>query len=176
MAKSTAVDKYFDALSESYDAIIEAIKQGNERGFRVSSSLLSEAQRGQKEALELGKKFAEDPTDIGGFYRAVMESTTKAQGRALELARQMFDELAESRTEARDTIEKVVKANRIAGEAAVEAARDVASTTADRVRTGVSRVTSRVRSEGAEVADATAEAATKTRKTAAAAANGSATE
>ena len=139
----TAIDKYFGALTESYDAIIGAIKAGNERGFRVSNNLLAEAQRGQRESVEIGKQFAADPTDIGAFYRAVMESTTKAQGRALELARQMFDELSESRNEARETIEKVVKAQRAAGEAAVEAVRDVASVTVDRVRTGVGRVTHR---------------------------------
>ena len=144
MAKNTAADKYFEALTESYDAIIEAIKAGNERGYRVSNNLLAEAQRGQREAVELGRTFAADPTDVGGFYRAMMESTTKAQGRALELARQMFDELSESRTESRDVIEKVVKAQRAAGEAAVEATRDLVSTTAERVRTGVTRVTTGV--------------------------------
>lgn len=154
---NTAIDKYFEALTESYDAIIEAIRSGNERGYRVSTNLLTEAQRGQREAIELGKKFADDPTDVGGFYRAAMESTTKAQGRALELARQMFDEMSESRSEAREAIERVVKAQRTAGEAAVEAARDVASTTADRVRTGVNRVATR----GQEPAEEPAAAATE---------------
>ncbi|HYM14807.1 MAG TPA: hypothetical protein VEZ14_04560 [Dehalococcoidia bacterium] len=139
----SALDKYFEALTESYDAIIEAVKAGNERGYRISSNLITEAQKGQKDALELGRKFAEDPTDLGGFYRSMMEATTTAQGRALELARQMFDEMSESRTETREVIEKVIKAQRTAGEAAVEAARGVASTTAERVRTGVERVTTR---------------------------------
>jgi hypothetical protein len=168
--QTSAVDKYFEALTESYDAIIDAIKAGNERGFRISTNLLSEAQRGQHEAVELGRKFADDPTDIAGFYRAVMESTTKAQGRALELARQMFDELSESRGDTREAIEKVVKAQRAAGEAAVEAARDVASTTADRVRTGVSRVTNRAAGAAEEAADTVKDEAAKTRKSTAAAA------
>jgi hypothetical protein len=148
-ARTTAADKYFEALTESYDAIIEALKAGNERGLRVSNNVLTEAQHGQREAIELGRKFAEDPTDVGGFYRAVMESTTKAQGRTLELARQLFDEMSESRTEAREVIEKVVKAQRVAGEAAVEAAREAATVTAERVKTGVGRVTSRVQGNGA---------------------------
>ena len=174
MAKTTtAVDKYFAALTESYDAILDAIKAGNERGYRVSNNLLAEAQRGQRESVELGKKFAEDPTDIGGFYRAMMESTTKAQGRALELTRQMFDELSESRNDTREVIEKVVKAQRAAGEAAVEATRDVASTTADRVRTGVSRVTNRAAEVTEDVADrakkATDDAAHSAKKATAAA-------
>jgi len=154
MAKNTAADKYFEALTESYDAIIEAIKAGNERGFRVSNNLLAEAQRGQREAVELGRTFAADPTDVGGFYRTMMESTTKAQGRALELARQMFDELSESRTEGREVIEKVIKAQRAAGEAAVEATRDLVSTTAERVRTGVTRVTTGVTDEASKATSA----------------------
>ncbi len=161
--QSGPVDKYFEALTESYDAIIEAIKAGNERGFRISNNLLAEAQRGQREAVELGKKLAENPTDIGGFYRAVMESVTRAQGRTLELARQMFDEMSESRKEGREVIEKVIKAQRAAGEAAIEATRDVASTAAERVRTGVSRVTTRA-------AEATEQAAGTARKAAASAA------
>ncbi|HEX5478434.1 MAG TPA: hypothetical protein VFY79_01810, partial [Dehalococcoidia bacterium] len=108
MPKNSAVDKYFEALNDSYDAIIDAIKAGNERGYRISTTLLSEAQRGQREAVDLGRKFAGDPTDVAGFYRAMMESTTKAQGRALELTRQMFSELSESGGETRETIEKVV--------------------------------------------------------------------
>ena len=169
MAKNSAVDKYFEALNDSYDAIIDAIKAGNERGYRISSALLSEAQRGQREAVDLGRKFADDPTDVAGFYRAMMESTTKAQGRALELTRQMFSELSESGGETRETIEKVVRAQRAAGEAAVEAARDVAGTTAERVRTGVSRVTNRAAGKAEEAAGDVAEAAAKTRKSTAAA-------
>jgi len=173
MAKNTAVDKYFEALTDSYDAIIDAIKASNERGYRVSSTLLTEAQRGQREAVQLGRQFAGDPTDVGGFYRTLMESTTKAQGRALELARQMFDELSESRSETRETIEKVVKAQRAAGEAAVAAARDVAGVTAERVRTGVTRVTSRATTAAATAPAASKPAASKARKAAAASANGS---
>ena len=166
MAKNTAADKYFEALTESYDAIIEAIKAGNERGFRVSNNLLAEAQRGQRESVELGRTFAADPTDIGGFYRAMMESSTKAQGRALELARQMFDELSESRTESREVIEKVVKAQRAAGEAAVEATRDLVSTTAERVRTGVSRVTTGATEQASKVTKAASNTASSAVSTA----------
>jgi hypothetical protein len=144
----TSVDKYFDALTESYDAIIDAIKLGNERGFRLSNNLLAEAQKGQREAVELGKKFADDPTDISAFYRAAMESATKAQGRTLEFARQVFDEVSQAGGETREVVEKVFTSQRAAGEAAIEAVRDVASTTGERVRTSVERVTTQVRGQG----------------------------
>jgi hypothetical protein len=150
--EKTPVDRYFDALTESYDAIIDAIKLGNERGFRLSNNLLAEAQKGQREAVELGKKFADDPTDIAGYYRSLMESATKAQGRTLEFARQVFDELSQSRDETRQVFEKVFAAQRAAGEAAIEATRDVASTAGERIRTGVERVTTRVRGEAEKAA------------------------
>jgi hypothetical protein len=153
--QNSAVDKYFEALTETYDAIIDAIKAGNDRGYRLSNSLLAEAQRGQREAVDLGKKFADDPTDLGGFYRAIMESSTRAQGRTLELARQMFDELSDSRGEGREAIEKIIKAQRSVGEAAVEAFRDVAGASADRVRTGVSRLSGRAAEQAEKVAEAT---------------------
>jgi hypothetical protein len=151
--EKNATDKYFDALTESYDAIIDAIKLGNERGFRLSNNLLAEAQKGQREAVELGKKLADDPTDVGGYYRSMMESATKAQGRTLEFARQVFDELSTSRDETRQVFEKVFSSQRAAGEAAVEAARDLASTAGERVRTGVERVTNRVATGAEKVAD-----------------------
>ncbi len=151
--EKTSTDKYFDALTESYDAVIDAIKLGNERGFRLSNNLLAEAQKGQREAIDLGKKFADDPTDMGANYRSLMESATKAQGRTLEFARQVFDELSTSRDETRVVFEKVFTAQRAAGEAAVEAARDIASTTGERVRAGVERVTTRVQGAGEKVAD-----------------------
>jgi DNA anti-recombination protein RmuC len=152
-----ATDKYFDALTESYDAIIDAIKLGNERGFRLSNNLLAEAQKGQREAVQLGKQIAEDPTDLASNYRTMMESATKAQGRTLEFARQVFDELSTSRDETRQVFEKVFTAQRAAGEAAVEAVRDIASTTGERVKSSVERVTTRVRGEG-EKASAPAKA------------------
>ncbi len=157
-AQKNAVDKYFDALTESYDAIIEAIKMGNERGYRISNNLLAEAQKGQRESVELGKKLADDPTDVAGAYRAMMESATKAQGRTLEFARQVFDELSQSRDESRQVWEKVFTAQRAAGEAAVEAVRDVATTAGDRIRTGVERVTTRARGEAEKPAAAPAPA------------------
>jgi hypothetical protein len=159
--QTSAVDKYFDALTQSYDAIIDAVKAGNERGYRITTNLIAEAQRGQREQVELGKTFAADPTDLPGFFRAAMESTTKAQGRALELARQLFDELSESRNEGREAFEKVFQAQRSAGEAAIEAARDVTGSTVERIRTGIGNLTQ-------QTEDTVEKAVSRTKKAAAA--------
>jgi len=128
MAANPTAERFFNALSESYAAMLDAIKAGNERGYRVSSTLIEEARKGQREAIELGKKWAQAPTDIPALYGAVIELMTKAQSRALELAREWVDDLAESRQDAREVIRRVVNANRSAAEAAVEVARGVFGT------------------------------------------------
>lgn len=140
MATTTSTaDRIFDALNESYAALLDAIKAGNERGYRVSKALIEEAERGQGEVLELGRKFAQDPADLAGFSTALIEATTKAQGRALELTREWFEELSGASNEARDAVQRVVRANREAGQAAVEVARGLFSRTTEAFQSAISR-------------------------------------
>jgi len=60
---------------------------------------------------------------LAGFYGVLVEATSKAQSRALELAREWLGELGDSGKEARDAIQQVMKANQAAARAAVEAGR-----------------------------------------------------
>jgi hypothetical protein len=120
---SEAEEKFFDALNDSYDALLGAIEAGRERGYRVSKDFVEEARKAQREAVDLGKKLVEAPTDVAGFYGAVVEATSKAQSRTLELAREWLGDLGDSGKEARDAIQKVMKANQAAARAAVDAAR-----------------------------------------------------
>ncbi len=122
-----ASSKVFDALHESSLALLEAIKAGNERGYRVSKKLIDEAERAQNEVLTLGRKFAQDPADLAGFSTAAFEKATEAQGRALELARQWFEELSGAGTETRDALQRVVNANREVGQALGEVTRGLAT-------------------------------------------------
>jgi hypothetical protein len=120
---SEAEEKFFDALNESYDALLGAIEGGSERGYRVSKEFIEEARKAQRDAVELGKKLVGAPTDVAGFYGALVEASSKAQSRTVELAREWLGELGESGKEARDAIQKVMKANEAAARAAVDAAR-----------------------------------------------------
>ena len=119
---SQAEEKFFDALNNSYDALLGAIESGSERGYRVSKDFVAEARKAQREAVDLAKKLVEAPTDVAGFYGAIVEATSKAQSRTLELAREWLGELGDSGKEARDAIQKVMKANQAAARAAVDAA------------------------------------------------------
>ena len=139
MPKSESQEKFFEALSDSYEAIIEAVKAGNERGYRFSKTLIEEAEKGQKEALELGKKWAAAPTDAPGLLGSLVEAMAKAQSRGLVLARDWLGELSESRTEVRDAFQRVVSANQAAAQAAVEAARGVVTSATEAARPSARR-------------------------------------
>ena len=59
------VDKFFNAVNEVYDTLLDAVKSANDRGYRVSRKLIDEVERGQREAIDLTRRFATAPRDVG---------------------------------------------------------------------------------------------------------------
>ncbi|MEX1255153.1 MAG: hypothetical protein WEE64_12515 [Dehalococcoidia bacterium] len=116
-------NRVYDSLNDGYDALIDAVRAANDRGHRVSTALIEDAQRSQREAVELVKRWADAPLDILGLYSAFVENTTKVQSRALEATREWFGEMANAQQESRQVIQRIATANRSAGEAAMDAAR-----------------------------------------------------
>ena len=47
MAQQSSVDKFFDAVDTAYDVVLDTLKAGVDRGYRVSKSLIEQAQSGQ---------------------------------------------------------------------------------------------------------------------------------
>ncbi len=135
MANIDAAGKYYDALNETSDAVIDAVRAANDRGHRFTTALIEQAQESQRDAVELTRKWAESPFDFIGLLSSVTESTTKAQGRALDATRQFFGELSDVQKETRNVVQKVINANRTAGEASVELARGAFSRATTAVQT-----------------------------------------
>lgn len=117
------VQKYYNSLLASYDVLVDAVTRANERGFNVTKQFASDVAKGQREAIELGKKLAAEPADLSHVYAAVLEATTAAQGRALAFTQTAYQEALGASGEARETVEKLVKANQDTAKAAVEVAR-----------------------------------------------------
>ena len=135
MANIDAAGKYYEALNETSDAVIDAVRAANDRGHRFTTALIEQAQESQREAVELTRKWAESPFDFISLLSSVTESTTKAQGRALDATRQFFGEWSTVQQETRDVVQKVISANRAAGEASMEAARGAFSKATTAVQT-----------------------------------------
>ena len=123
MASNEYVQKYYDSLIASYDLLVAAVAKANDRGIKVTKQFATDVAKGQREALELGRKLAAEPSDLGQFYTAVLEATTAAQGRALAFTQTAYSEALGASGEARETVEKLVKANQDTAKAAVEVAR-----------------------------------------------------
>lgn len=121
MANNDQVQKYYDALIESYDILTDAIAKANERGLKISKQFATDVAQGQRQALELGRKLGAEPTDLGQFYTAVLEATTSAQGRALAFTQAAYQEAMGASTDTREIIQKLVEVNREASQAAVSA-------------------------------------------------------
>lgn len=119
--------KYFDTLIANYDIFVDAIEKANERGIKVAKELASDVVKGQREALELGKKFAGEPTDYAQYYTAVLEATTAAQGRALAFTQNAYQEALAASTDAREVVQQLMEANKATAQAAVEVAKSWAA-------------------------------------------------
>ncbi|MGI8927578.1 MAG: hypothetical protein ACR2HN_13185 [Tepidiformaceae bacterium] len=175
MPASEQVQKYYDALLASYDVLVDAVTKANERGLKVAQQLASDVARGQREAIELGKRFASEPTDFGQYYTAVLEATTAAQGRALAFTQAAYQEAVGAGSDTRESIKKLVEVNQETTRAAVEVFRNFAASNpmADAVRRGFEAMTpaaGKTRTEKAvHATNETAKAAAKATKETAAA-------
>jgi len=137
MPQPSTIDKFFGAVDDAYDVILDTIKAGSDRRYRVSKGLIEQAEKGQREALELAHTIAKSPTDLGKASAAVVETLTKTQGRILETSRQWLDEALDSQQERREGLRRWIDANRQAGEAVVEASRGVFGRAQERARQAV---------------------------------------
>ena len=146
MANDDANTKYYEALNETSDAVIDAIRAANNRGHRLTTALIEQAQENQRDAAEITRKWAAAPFDMVGLMSSITESTTKAQGRALDATRQLFSELSDVQKESRDVMQRVITANRSAGEASVDMARSAFS----RATTAVQSATERTNGKATE--------------------------
>ena len=139
MADDDAATKYYEALNETSDALVDAIRAANNRGHRLTTALIEQAQENQRDVVEITRKWAAAPFDVIGLMSSVTESTTKAQGRALDATRQIFGEFSDIQKETRDVVQRVIDANRSAGEASVDLARSAFSRATTAVQTATER-------------------------------------
>ena len=148
MAETTR-DRFFDAINESYDALLTGIQATEARGEKVSRTLLEEARKGQQELVALARKWVDTPTSFFENIETALDAQARLQRRALELARYALSGAGEYRVEVREALGRIIKANRAATEATAEAVRDGYGRAVGRIR--------RTDGEGASVRNRLAE-------------------
>ena len=124
MSTNPEIERYFGALIESYDILTVALDKAGDRGIKTAKQLQRDLAKGQREALELSKKIAVDPSNVAVVWTGILEATVGAQSRALAFAQAAYQEAVATSSDARDTIEKLVNANRATADAAAELSRN----------------------------------------------------
>jgi hypothetical protein len=126
-------DRFFDAINETYEALLSGIEATEEQGHRVSRTVLAEARKGEKELSTLARTWVDTPSSIYENLEAMIDAQTRAQRRALELARDSLKGAGEYRDEVQEALRRMIRANRTAAEAMVEVARSASSRAARQV-------------------------------------------
>jgi hypothetical protein len=134
MPQPSSIDKFFNAVDDAYDVLLDTLKAGVDRGHRVSKGLIDSVQEGQREAIELAQAIVNAPTDVGKATGAVVNTLTHTQGRVLQVSRQWLDEALDSQQEGRDQLRRLIDANRQAGEAVIESSQALFGRARDRAR------------------------------------------
>jgi hypothetical protein len=126
-------DRFFDAINETYGALLTGIEATEERGHRVSRTLLSEARKGETELSTLARTWVDSPRSVVENLGAMIDAHARAQRRALELARDSLKGAEASREEVREALRRMIRANRASADAVVDVARSATSRAARRV-------------------------------------------
>ena len=107
MPQPSSIDKFLGAVDDAYDVVLDTLKAGADRGYRVSKEVTDQAQTGQREAVELAATIAKSPTDLAASSGAVVKTLTNTQGRALGLSRQWLDEAMDAQQEGREALRRL---------------------------------------------------------------------
>ena len=134
MPQPSSIDKFFGAVDDAYDVVLDTLKAGVDRRYRVSQGLIEQTKAGQQEAVELAASIAKSPTDLARSSGAMVETLTKTQGRVLVLSRQWLDEAMDAQQEGREALRRLIDANRQAGEAVIQSSRGLAGRAQERAR------------------------------------------
>jgi hypothetical protein len=102
--RSTATDRFFDALIERQSGAFDALRSNNERYQRFNRSLLEGARQGSRDWTEVGRRWVANPTDVVALYESIAETVANSQARMLALSREWLEDVVESQRETREVM------------------------------------------------------------------------
>lgn len=103
---SEAADTYFEKLNENHERLASGFETARARSSRIADKMLEATVNGQREAINLGKTIAAEPTAYAKNMEAFMAAMTSAQERTLEVAKTVYQEQADAAAEMRASAER----------------------------------------------------------------------
>src|SRR5574341_427478 len=102
--RTSAVDRFFDAVLERQTSLYDAVRSATERNHRVTRSIIEGARQSNRDWTEVGRRWLLKPADIVGVYEAITEAVGNQQSRALALGREWIDDVVEGQRESREVM------------------------------------------------------------------------
>ncbi len=106
MSARESIDRLFEIIIERQESRFDAVKSINERYYRFVRSVVEATRQGAHDWTNVGRGWAQRPTDIVGLYETASEALANDQARRIALRQEMLDDLAESQRESREVVRR----------------------------------------------------------------------
>jgi hypothetical protein len=101
---TATTDRLSEAILERQAGIFDLIRSATDRNHRFTRSLIESARQGNREWLEVGRRWVTRPTDVTGVYDAIADAVGNAQQRTIALSREWFEDVVETQRENRQLL------------------------------------------------------------------------
>jgi hypothetical protein len=99
--EATTADRLTNAILERQASVFDLIRANSDRNHRFTRSLIESYRQGNRDWLEVSRRWVKNPADVTGIYEAVSEAIGNAQQRTIALSREWFEDTVESQRESR---------------------------------------------------------------------------
>jgi predicted RNA-binding Zn ribbon-like protein len=106
MSARESIDRLFETMIERQESSFDTLKSINERYYRFVRSVVEATRQGAHDWTNVGRGWAERPTDIVGLYESASEALANDQARRIALRQEMLEDLAESQRESREVVRR----------------------------------------------------------------------
>ena len=97
-------DRLSQAILERQAGIFDVMRSVTDRNHRFTRSLIESARQGNRDLLEVGRRWAKRPTDVTGIYDAIADAVGNSQQRTIALSREWFEDVVETQRENRQLV------------------------------------------------------------------------
>jgi len=99
--EATTADRLTNAILERQASVFDLIRANTDRNHRFTRSLIESYRQGNRDWLEVSRRWVKNPADVTGIYEAVSDAIGNAQQRTIALSREWFEDTVESQRESR---------------------------------------------------------------------------
>lgn len=121
--EKTDLGQFIDRIIENQGRLSEALAAARQRGTKIVEMMSDQVVQGQREALELAKLVATNPSAYTENSKAMLDAAIESQNRGLDFAKELYKEQAAAAENLRESMQSVMESSREAAESAMELGR-----------------------------------------------------